>query len=181
MLNRPSVAERKGAVLRFRAPIAIRGINPYVTVSAARAARLKPDWRGPMPVLVQVNGMPDPPWRINLMPAGDGSFCLYLHEKVRRASAAKVTDVVRIALDFDAAYRGGPADPMPRWFNSALNRHPAAKQGWLALPPSRQKEILRTFGRLKTAEARDRNLEKALHVLAGGKARFMARSWNGGR
>ena len=168
-------------MIRFRGLIAIRGINPYVAVSAARAARLKPDWRGPMPVRVQVNGKPDAPWRINLMPAGDGSFFLYLHEKVRRASATKVGDVVRIALDFDDAYRSGPADPMPRWFSSALTRNPTAKEGWRALPPSRQKEILRTFARLQSPEARARNLEKALFVLAGGKARFMARAWNEGR
>jgi hypothetical protein len=29
--------------LRFRAPIEIRGINPFVLVSAERAAKLKPD------------------------------------------------------------------------------------------------------------------------------------------
>jgi hypothetical protein len=171
----------KAVKLSFRASIEIRGINPYVPVSAARAARLKPDWRGPMPVRVQINDKPEVPWRINLMPAGDGSFFLYLHETARQASATKVGDVVRIALDFDEEYRRGPADPMPRWFSTALNRHRAAKQGWTALPPSRQKEILRYFARLKSEEARARNLEKALHVLAGGKARFMARAWSEGR
>ena len=70
--------------LRFRAPIEIRGINPYVLVSAERAAKLKPDWRKPMPVRIQVNGKPDIPWRINMMPAGDGSFFLYLHGQVRK-------------------------------------------------------------------------------------------------
>jgi hypothetical protein len=134
-----------------------------------------------MPVRVQVNGKPETPWRINLIPAGEGGFFIYLHETVRRAAASKVGDVVRVALAFDDEYRGGPADPMPRWFSSALNRSPAAKKGWAALPPSRQKEILRYFGRLKSPEARSRNLEKALHVLAGGKARVMARAWNGER
>jgi hypothetical protein len=167
--------------LAFRARIEIRGINPFVAVSAVRAARLKPDWRGPMPVLVRINGQPESPHRINLMPAGRGGFFLYLDAKLRKASATKVGDVVRVALDFDAAYRGGPTDPMPRWFSRALSRDVAAKKGWVALPPSRQKEILRYFARLKSDEARARNLEKALHVLAGGKARFMARAWNGGR
>jgi hypothetical protein len=166
--------------LRFRAPMAINGINPYVLVSADRAVRLKPDWRRPMPVRVQINGKPETPWHINLMPIGDGSFFLYLHEIVRTASNTKVGDTVRVALDFDADYRSGPADPMPRWFTTALNRNPAAKQGWTALPPSRQKEILRYFARLKSAEAQVRNLQKAIHVLSGGKARFMARAWNGG-
>lgn len=167
--------------LTFRAPIQIRGINPYVAVSAARAVRLKPDWRGPMPVRVQINAKPETPWRINMMPARDGGFFLYLHETVRKDSATKVGDVVRVALDFDEDYRGGPADPMPRWFKTALNRKSAAKKGWTALPPSRQKEILRYFARLKSEAARARNLEKALHVLAGGRARFMARAWSDGR
>jgi hypothetical protein len=38
--------------------------------------------------------------------------------------------------------------------------------------------ILRYFGRLKSPEAQQRNVRKALHVLAGGQARFMTRSWN---
>jgi hypothetical protein len=133
-----------------------------------------------MPVLVQINGEPEPPHRINLMPAGDGSFFLYLDATVRKASATQVGDVVRVGLDFNADYRGGPADPPPRWFSIALNRNPAAKKGWDALPPSRQKEILRHLARLKSEDARARNLEKALHVLAGGKARFMARAWGDG-
>lgn len=167
--------------LGFQARIEIRGINPYVAVSAARAARLKPVWRGPMPVLVQINGRPESPHRINLMPAGDGAFLLYLDATVRKASATKVGDTVRVALDFNADYRGGPTDPIPRWFSNALNRNPAARKNWAALPPSRQKEILRYFARLKSEAARARNLQQAMLVLAGGKARFMARAWNDGR
>jgi hypothetical protein len=167
--------------LNFRARIEIRGINPYVAVKAGRAMRLRPAGRGPMPVLVRINGQPAPPHRINLMPAGDGNFYLYLDATIRKASATKVGDTVRVGLDFDADYRGGPSEPLPRWFAQALGRDPAAKQGWKALPPSRQKEILRYFARLKSEEARARNVEKALHVLGGGKARFMARAWSDGR
>jgi hypothetical protein len=67
--------------LRFRAQIEINKINPYVLVDARRAARLQKSWRKPMPVCIQVNGKPDQPWRINMMPIGDGSFYLYLHGK----------------------------------------------------------------------------------------------------
>ncbi|MBV9629414.1 MAG: DUF1905 domain-containing protein [Xanthobacteraceae bacterium] len=167
--------------LRFRAPIEIRGINPYVAVSAERAARLKPDWRKPLPVRIQVNGKPDVPWRINMMPAGDGSFFLYLHERVRNESATGVGDVVSVTIVFDDAYSGGPLHPMPGWFGSALKRNPSARRGWNNLAPSRQKEILRYLVRLKSAQAQQRNLERALHVLAGGKARFMGRAWEAGR
>ena len=69
---------------------------------------------------------------------------------------------------------------MPEWFSEALNRNDRARKGWDALPPSRKKEILRYFAQLKSQEAKTRNVTQALHVLAGGKARFMARDWNAG-
>jgi len=170
------------ARLRFRARIEINGINPYVPVRATQAARLKVGWRKPMPVRITVNGEPAAaPWRINMMPAGDGSFFLYLHEQVREASDTKVGDVVSVTIEFDEDYRGGPADPVPRWFSAELRRNAAAQKGWKALPPSRQKEIVRYLVRLKSPEAQQRNVQKALHVLAGGKARFMARAWRGGK
>jgi Bacteriocin-protection, YdeI or OmpD-Associated len=128
-----------------------------------------------------VNGTPDVPWRINMMPVGDGSFFLYLHGQVRKASDTKVGDVANFTVEFDEEYRGGPGGPTPRWFSAALRRNAAARKGWNALPPSRKKEILRYLVRLKSPEARERNLQKALHVLGGGEARFMARSWSEGR
>lgn len=164
----------------FAAVMDIRDGNPFVPVAAAQAAKLRPG-RRPLPVLVTVNGKPDPPWRINLMPAGDGSFYLYLHGDVRKASGTRVGDRVRIVLDFDAAYRNGPLHPMPAWFAKPLRADKAAHLAWKALIPSRKKEILRYLSWLKTEEARQRNVEKALHVLSGRKGRFMARAWKGGR
>jgi hypothetical protein len=87
--------------LRFRTRMEINKINPYVLVRANQAARLKSDWRRPMPVHVQVNGKPDTPWRINPMPVGDGDFFLYLHGHVRKASGTGAGDVVSITLAFD--------------------------------------------------------------------------------
>ncbi len=164
--------------LSFRARLEINGINPYVLVSADQAARLKAGWRRPMPVLVQVNGKPDIPWRINMMPVGDGGFYLYLHGQVRKASGTSVGDVASITVAFDDEYQGGPSSPMPPWFSDELDRDPDAGKGWANLAPSRQKEILRYLIGLKSAEARDRNVRKALGVLAGGRSRFMARDWN---
>ena len=164
--------------LRFRSRIEINKINPYVLVRADQAARLKSNWRRPMPVRVKVNGTPDTPWRTNLMPVGDGHFFLYLHGQVRKASDTSVGDSVSITLEFDDEYKGGPAHPMPPWFGDELDRNPNAKKGWANLTPSRRKEILRYFAGLKSAAAQERNVRKALHVLAGGKARFMARAWN---
>lgn len=130
-----------------------------------------------MPVRVQVNGEPQIHRRTNLMPVGDGGFYLYLHGDVRKASHTGVGDVVNIAVEFDSEYKGGPADPMPPWFKRELRQKTAALRGWERLSPSRQKEIVRYLARLKSPEAQQRNTQRALHVLAGGKARFMARSW----
>lgn len=164
--------------LRFRSVIGINKINPYVLVSARRVAKIRKGWRKPLPVRIRVNGQPKNPWRINLMPVGDGSFYLYLHGHVRRASGTKVGDVVTVELEFDHEYKSGPAHPMPKWFREALARNRRAKQNWNELIPSRQKEILRYFSHLKSPEAQARNLQRAMHVLSGSKERFMGRSWN---
>ncbi len=131
-----------------------------------------------MPVLVRVNGHPTRlPWRINLMPMGTGDFYLYLHGDVRRASGTAVGDRVTVDLKFDSAYRKGPLQPVPAWFKQALGKSPKAKSAWQELIPSRQKEILRYLNRLKSAEARSRNLKLAIGALAGVTPRFMARDW----
>ncbi len=156
----------------------IRDGNPYVDISASRARVLKSGWRRPLPVLVRVNGKPAAkPWRINLMPTGTGGFYLYLHGDVRKASQTTVGDLVSVDVAFDAAYRNGPMHPMPAWFRIPLKKNVKAAKAWDALIPSRQKEILRYFSWLKSPEARERNVARALHVLSGKKGRFMARSW----
>jgi hypothetical protein len=166
------------AGLRFRSLIKINKINPYVLVSAERAARLKSGWRKPLPVSIRVNGKPEVPWRINLMPIGGGGFYLYLHGDVRKASGTKVGDVVSVEIRFDEDYRGGPLQPMPSWFGVALGRNRRATEAWRALSPSRQKEIVRYLSRLKSPKAQARNAERALLMLSGGKGRFLGRSWN---
>ena len=164
----------------FTAIIKIRGGNPFILVSASRANAIKPGWRKPLPVLVRVNAQPAKAWRINMMPVGNGSFYLYLHGDIRKASRTAVGDRVRVEIDFDASYRSGPQHRMPRWFKRALAANPQAMKSWTALIPSRKKEILRYFARLNSQDARARNLAKALHVLSGKMGRFMARTWKNG-
>jgi hypothetical protein len=164
----------------FTAVIKIRGINPYILVSASRANALKPDWRKPLPVLLRINGEPPKPWRTNMMPSGDGSFYLYLHGDIRKASGTAVGDRIRVEIEFDPSYKNGPQHPMPLDFQRALRGNPRATTHWKALTPSRKKEILRYFSRLNSPEARARNLARALHVLSGEPARFMGRAWKNG-
>lgn len=167
--------------IHFSAVIKLRDINPYILMSAARVRAIKPGWRKPMPVLVRVNGKPRRPWRINMMPVGDGRFYLYLHAEVRQASDTKVGDRVQVEVGFDERYKNGPMHPMPSWFKAALRNNATAANNWAALVPSRKKEILRYFAGLKSVQARARNLQKAMHVLSDKQGRFMGREWNEAR
>jgi hypothetical protein len=164
----------------FTTVIKIRGGNPFILVSASRAKAIKPGWRKPLPVLVRVNGKPANAWRINMMPVGNGSFYLYLHGDIRKASSTAVGDRVRVEIDFDASYRSGPQHSVPGWFKRALSGNPRAVESWAALIPSRKKEILRYFSHLNSPDARARNLAKALRVLSGEPGRFMGRAWKNG-
>ncbi len=147
---------------------------------ARRAQAIKAGWRRPLPVRVRTNGKPKQPWKINMMPVGDGSFYLYLHGDVRRASGSAVGDRVNAEVAFDEAYRGGPQHAIPSWFRSKLAETPRALKNWRALVPSRQKEVLRYFSRLKSPEARARNIARILPVLSGTPARMMGRAWKDG-
>jgi hypothetical protein len=164
--------------MKFTADIRIGGINPYVLVSAARAARIKAGWKKPMPVVIQINGQPEPAWRINMMPVGDGCFYLYLHDLVRQASGTQVGDKVQVSVSFDPGYQGGPQHQMPPDFSARLGSDPIAAARWETLPPSLQKEILRYLANLKSEQAKLRNIDRAMRVLAGAKERFLARNWN---
>jgi hypothetical protein len=164
----------------FTAIIKMRGVNPFILVNARRAKTIGPGWRKPLPVLVRLNGKPARAWRINMMPVGNGSFYLYLHADVRKASGTAVGDRVLVEIVFDAAYRSGPQHSMPTWFKDALAANPLAQKSWAALVPSRKKEMLRYFARLKSPEARARNLTRAIDVLAGEPGRFLARTWKNG-
>lgn len=167
--------------MKFTGKIEIYNGNPYVLVNSQRANKLKPDWHKPMPVFVQINGQPQPAWRINMMPIGDGSFYLYLHGDVRKASKTSVGDTVGVEVSFDDTYKNGPMHPMPDWFRDELAKYKLAQTNWELLPPSRQKEILRYFSWLKSDEAKTRNIAKAMHVLSGKEGRFMARTWKDGK
>lgn len=167
--------------LQFTQVIEIREGNPYVLVTKDQVEQLQPNWHKPMPVVIQVNGKPDDPWHINMMPAGNGDFYLYLHGDVRKASNTIVGNVVTVDVRFDVDYHNGPLHPMPDWFDTALNENIEARDNWGKLPPSRQKEVLRYFSWLKSDEAKQRNIDKAIAVLSGEPGRFMARDWKDGK
>jgi hypothetical protein len=164
--------------VRLRTTLRLRGVNPYVRVRAEQARRLQRNWRRPMPVRFRINGEPKIPWTTNMVPAGDGSFFLYLNGIARASSKTTVGDRLVMEVEFDSDYRGGPLHAMPPEFVEGLRRSERAREGWEALAPSRRKEILRYIAGLKSLGARRRNVEKSLQVLGGENLRFLGREWN---
>jgi hypothetical protein len=164
--------------VKVRSRLRIIGVNPYVLIDSNEASRLKKGWRGPMPVRFRINRGMKNTWRINMMPVGDGRYRLHLNGEVRKALNLAVGDLLSLDIKFDEEYKRGPQHPMPAWFGDKLIKTEPALRGWESLPPSRQKEILRYFARLKSDEAKHRNMRKALQVLGGGGGRFMGRMWN---
>lgn len=153
----------------------MRGINPYLLVSAKLAERLKPGWRKPMPVLLSIDGEPRPPARTNMMPVGDGAFYLYLNGPTRESSGTDVGDSVTARVAFDDAYREGPTHAVPRSLALSLKARPDARQAWELLTASRKKEILRYLANLRTEAARERNVAKLVASLTQPGAVFMGR------
>lgn len=168
-------------VMRITGPIQIVGVNPYVVVDASTATALRPRWRKPMPVLVKLNGEPSLPWRTNMMPTGQGDFRLYLHGEMRKVSSTAVNDVVTLEVSFDEEYRNGPLHSTPEWFQRELDRDDVVDAAWRNLTPSRRKEVLRYFARLKSDEAKGRNLQQLLRVLRGDDVHYMGRDWVDGK
>ena len=170
-----------GEPVFLTAIIELVGVNPYVRIVADQAELLKPGWRRPMPVVVRINRSPNKLWRTNMMPVGEGSFNLYLHGQMRKASQISVGDPVELELWFDEAYVNGPQHLIPAWFQAALDLDSAAHANWKRLPPSRQKELLRYFDRIKSSKAIDRNLAGVIHVLRGNRGHYMGRDWVDGK
>lgn len=127
-------------------------------------------------MLVTIDGEPQKPARVNLMPAGDGSFYLYLNGPLRAASGTAVGDRATAELAFDASYRGGPTHRMPPSLRAAMRTDPTAHQAWKALTPSRRKEILRYLATLRSEGARERNVAKVLTMLKSPRGYFLGRA-----
>lgn len=115
-----------------------------------------------------------------------GDWRLYVNIVMAKAANIKfsrsITEIVGRVATFEVEF-----DPKPQVYKMvaflkvALDNNPIAKDNWQKLPPSRQKEVLRYFSWLKSDVAKDRNLKKIIEVLTGKEARFMARSWKGGK
>jgi hypothetical protein len=148
----------------FRASIELIGINPYVRVPAVHlktllrsAARSK----GPIPVVVTIEGVS---FEQNLV-VYQAQWRLYLNGPMRKVAGKDVGDRIALHVEYDPAPR---QEPMTPELARALAQHPPAQQAFIALAPSRQKEILRYLNRARTAATLQANVDQVLHYLLGG-------------
>lgn len=156
--------------MKFKAALKMIGINPYVTVPEKilkQIFKAAGKEKGHIPICGLINKKP---YRQTLVKYS-GDWRLYVNTHMLKDSPKRIGETIEISVEHDAADR--TIGPHPA-FVKALAKNKQAKKVFDALPPSRQKEIVRYIVNLKTEESRLRNIDKAIAFLMG-KERFAGR------
>lgn len=155
---------------KFKATIDIIGINPFVflpdTVLLYVFKQAQKD-KGPIPVRGTIDGHTF----IQTLVKYSGHWRLYINMAMVKAANKKVGDTIVLQIEFDPEERIIPVHPK---LLQALKQNKKAKQVFDALRPSLQKEIIRYISYLKSEEAINKNVTRAIQFLLG-KARFVGR------
>jgi hypothetical protein len=106
-----------------------------------------------------VNGVA---YRSNLMPTGDGGFCLGVHKATREAAGATFGDAVTVTVERDDEPR---EIVVPDDLAAALRADPVAAAAWERLAPSHRREHANAVADAKKPETRARRVEKTLEAL----------------
>lgn len=137
------------------------GINPVVdppdNVLRAlfeQAGRSK----GPIPVRGRLNGAEF----IQTLVKYGGKWRLYINGQMLKDSGLKVNDTASIEIEFDSRPR---IVGLPESLEKALQKDKRAKKAFEELSPSRQKEIMRYLGALKTPASIEKNVERIIKHL----------------
>ncbi len=155
---------------KFSAVILKIGINPYVFVPEKILQQLFKDAgkdKGHIPVKLVIHDQQF----VQHLVRYSGAWRLYLNTPMRRIAGKDVGDKIRIGICYDPEKR---EEPVNRSFEEALTKNKEAKQVFLSLPASRQKEIVRYINSLKTESSVERNIKKAISFLLG-QDRFVGR------
>lgn len=112
-----------------------------------------------IPVIAEVNGRSA---RVTLVPAGGGRFRVQINTALRKAAQVDVGDVVGVELRLDLKSR---ELPVPADLRDGLKSVPKAWKALGALTPAHRRHFIQWFDSAKSAEARQRRLERAIDVL----------------
>ena len=149
----------------FKANINSIGVNPYVLLPSLalkyifqKAGREK----GAIPVKLKIGGKNF----IQNLVKYSGKWRLYLNTPMRKVAAKNVGDIIDIQIDVNAKPGTTPMHPQ---LKKAFSENKEAKAAFDKLRPSRQKEILKYINFLRSAESVDKNIQRAIAKLTGGK------------
>ncbi|MFZ1807089.1 MAG: DUF1905 domain-containing protein [Cyclobacteriaceae bacterium] len=155
---------------KFKADIAIIGINPFVFVPEKVLESLFAEannTKGPIPIRGTVNKTPYQQTLVKFR----GAWRLYINTRMLDNSPDRIGETVTITIQFDPADRTIPAHP--KWVD-ALNKNKKAKVVFEQLRPSLKKEIVRYISFLKTDASINKNIARAIDFLLG-KGSFIGR------
>jgi len=159
-----------GELLEYKARIFIIGVNPYVLIPAPILKAIFKQankGKGTIPVRGKLDGHA----YIQTLVKYSGKWRLYLNTPMRKAAKKDVGDIINVEIEYDPVERVIPVHPK---FLKALKANKKAKENFEKLSPSRQKEIVRYISFLKSQEALERNIIRAIGFLSG-KGRFVGR------
>jgi hypothetical protein len=154
----------------FTATIEIIAINPFVFVPdhiLEKVFQQAGKEKGSIPVTMTIDGHKFPQTLVRY----SGHWRLYLNTPMRKAAGKDIGDVAEFTLEFDPSDRSVPIHPR---LKDELRNKPEARKVYDDLAPSLKKEINRTLFNLKTQEALNRNVKRAVGFLLG-KERFIGR------
>jgi hypothetical protein len=161
---------RRLEMKKFVAHIEIIGINPFVFLPEevlAAVCKQAGKEKGPIRVRGTVNGEA---YRQTLV-RYRGHWRLYINTTMLKDSPKRIGEKIVVTIEFDPENRTiKPHAKLTR----ALRGNKKAAAVFSGLTPSRQLEIMRYIGSLKTEESVERNVERMIRHLTGG-AGFVGR------
>ncbi len=158
------------AMIAFKGKIEIIGVNPYVhppqevLVEIFRQAGRD---KGPIPIRGKINGKPYKQTLVKFK----GAWRFYINTTMIKDSPKRVGEIVELKISFDPDNR--EIKP-PVNFLKALGANQHAGKVFNNLPASKKLEIVRYLANLKSKEALDRNIKRAVSFLLGHE-RFVGR------
>jgi len=155
---------------RFTAVLDIIGANPFVHVPEPILEKLfiaAARTNGPIPIKGSVNGNAYQQTLVRFR----GAWRLYVNLSMLPRSPQRVGEHLAITIGHDPADR---SIEMPPTLEAGLKADSHAAAVFTSLRPSLQKEIMRYIGNLKSEEAVNRNVQRAIDFL-NGKGRFAGR------
>jgi hypothetical protein len=148
---------------RFKAKIYKTGINTAVDVPASITHKMEP-LKGYIKIKGTINGFD---FTKTLVPVKNGPYRLFVNQVMLKGGATALNRVAEfvISQDFQAVVKNYP---VPAPLLRELKKKKLLKH-FETLTPSRKRDILKYLSYVKTEATMQKNIDRLLHQLAGGR------------